>query len=126
MGLICKVYLTQRPKLNKKNCILHEFPLPLAKKLLRSAADSILMPPTFHITSLNRYTPRKLTTAREWTWCHPGPSKRKDSATKLDEFSKKFQTAFDPPSNYWKIMLQIFHDGYACIYAGRHRPDIIS
>ena len=31
LGLICKVYLTQRPKLNKKNCILHEFPLPLAK-----------------------------------------------------------------------------------------------
>ena len=125
MGLICKVYLTQRPKLNKKKLHSSRISIATCKKIV-AVCCGFNFDATDHITSLNRYTPRKLTTAREWTWCHPGPSKRKDSATKLDEFSKKFQTAFDPPSSYWKIMLQIFHDGYACIYAGRHRPDIIS
>ena len=38
---------------NKKN--IH-FPFSLAKFFCRSAAVSILMPPTFHIASLNRYT----------------------------------------------------------------------
>ena len=31
----------------------------------------------------------------------------KGSYAKLDEFSEKFQTAFDPPP-FWKFMLQIF------------------
>ena len=30
------------------------------------------------------------------------------------------------PPHFWKIMLQIFYNGYGRIYAGRHRPDIIS
>ena len=29
-------------------------------------------------------------------------------ATKLDEFLEKFQTAFDPPSHFWKIILQFY------------------
>ena len=33
------------------------FHFPLVNKIRRPAADSILMPPTFPIASLNRYTP---------------------------------------------------------------------
>ena len=29
-------------------------------------------------------------------------------ATKKDEFSELFQTAFNPPPNFWRIMLQFF------------------
>ena len=47
----------------------------------------------------------------------------KGPATKSDEFLEKFQTAFDPPSSFWKIMLQIFYNGYGRVYARRHRPD---
>ena len=30
-----------------------------------------------------------------------------------------------PPPHFWKIMLQIFYNGYGRIYAMRHRPDSI-
>ena len=50
----------------------------------------------------------------------------KDPATKSDEFLEKLQTAFDPPPHFWKIMLQIFYNGYGRIYARSHRPDSIS
>ena len=46
-------------------------------------------------------------------------------ATKSDEFSEKFQTAFNPPPHFWKIMLQIFYDRYGCIYARRHDGQIV-
>ena len=36
--------------------------------------------------------------------CHLG----KDGCTKSDVFSEKFQTAFDPPPHFRKIMLQMF------------------
>merc|ERR1712107_631636 len=41
----------------QKISLFHEFSCPLGKKNHRPAADSILMPPTFHIARLNRYTP---------------------------------------------------------------------
>ena len=56
----------------------------------------------------------------------PSTDLGKGPATKLDEFSGKFQTAFDPPPHFWKIVLQIFYNGYGRIYARRHRPDSIS
>ena len=34
-----------------------------------------------------------------------GPLKGTGHATKSDEFSEKFQTAFDPPPHFQKIML---------------------
>ena len=50
----------------------------------------------------------------------------KNPATKSDE-SLKFQTAFDsPPPHFWKIMLQMFYNGYGRIYAKRQRPDSVS
>ena len=33
-----------------------------------------------------------------------------DAVPKTDEFSETFQTAFDPSSHFWKIMLQFFHN----------------
>ena len=40
------------------------------------------------------------------------PAQGKGPATKSDEFSEKFQTAFDPPPPHCrKIMLQYFYDG---------------
>ena len=41
----------------QKISLFHEFSCPLGKKNRRPAADSILMPPTFPIARLNRYTP---------------------------------------------------------------------
>ena len=50
-----------------------------------------------------------------------------DPGTKSDDFLEKFQTAFNPPTpHFWKIILQIFYNGYGRIYARRHRPDSIS
>ena len=47
-------------------------------------------------------------------------------ATKSDEFSEKFQTAFDPPpSHFQKIILQIFYNGYGRIYASRYEGQIV-
>ena len=51
-------YTIQQPKKLKKISIFHEFPFSLAKFFCRSAAVSILMPPTFQIASLNCYTPK--------------------------------------------------------------------
>ena len=51
----------------------------------------------------------------------------KGGATKSDEFLEKFQTAFDPPPppNFWKIILQIFYEGYGCIYARLYDGQIV-
>ena len=38
----------------------------------------------------------------------PSTDLGKGPATKLDEFSGKFQTAFDPPPHFQKIILQFF------------------
>ena len=41
---------------------------------------------------------------------------REGQATKSDDFSEKFQTAFDPPPPHFrKIILQNFYDRYGCI-----------
>ena len=42
----------------QKISLFHEFSCPLGKKNRRPAADSILMPQTFHQAGLNRYTPK--------------------------------------------------------------------
>ena len=47
--------------------------LSVRKKKLRACLCSILMPPTFHIANLNRYTP-KFTRVVSFRW-HPAPSK---------------------------------------------------
>ena len=41
----------------------------LQKKICRPAADSLLMLPTFHIASLNRYTPKFSGVTQKLTWC---------------------------------------------------------
>ena len=41
-----------------------------------------------------------------------GYSLGKDGVSKIDVFSEKFQTAFDPPPHFWKIMLRI--SGHNC------------
>ena len=52
-----------------KNFPFHEIPSPLAFFFCRPAADSILMPPTFHIARLNRYTPNFSGVPQKLTWC---------------------------------------------------------
>ena len=42
----------------------------------------------------------------------------KDPATKQDDFLEKFQTAFE-------IMLQLFYNGYGCIYVRRYEGQIV-
>ena len=37
-----------------------------------------------------------------------GYSLGKDGVSKIDVFSEKFQTAFDPPPHFWKIILKFF------------------
>ena len=50
----------------------------------------------------------------------------KDGCTKLDKFSEKFQTAFDsPPPSFSENILQIFYNGYTCIYARRYEGQIV-
>ena len=53
----------------QNNSVFHEFPLPLAKQNRRPAAVSILIPPTFPIASLNRYTPKFLRVPQKLTLC---------------------------------------------------------
>ena len=53
----------------QKISLFHEFSCPLGKKNRRPAADSILMPPTFHIARLNRYTPNFSGVPQKLTWC---------------------------------------------------------
>ena len=56
-SLVWIIYFPQKytiPQPQKQKNI--HFPFSLAKFFCRSAAVSILMPPTFHIASLNRYT----------------------------------------------------------------------
>jgi len=52
-----------------KNFPFHEFSCRFDKKNRRPAADSILMPPTFHIARLNRYTPNFSGVPQKLTWC---------------------------------------------------------
>ena len=52
-----------------KNFRFHEFPFRFGKKIRRPAEDSILMPPTFPIASLNRYTPNFSGVPQKLTWC---------------------------------------------------------
>ena len=52
-----------------KNSVFHEFALPHATFFCWPAADSILIPPTFPIASLNRYTPNFSGVPQKLTWC---------------------------------------------------------
>ena len=53
----------------KKFPFFTNFHVALVKKNCRPAADSILMPPTFHIARLNRYTPNFSGVGQKLTWC---------------------------------------------------------
>ena len=52
-----------------KISVFHEFALPYPTFFCRPAADSILIPPTFPIASLNRYTPNFSGVPQKLTWC---------------------------------------------------------
>ena len=53
----------------QKISLFHEFSCRFGKKNRRPAADSILMPPTFHIARLNRYTlGADLRFVQKFTW----------------------------------------------------------
>ena len=50
----------------------------------------------------------------------------KGGATKSDEFSEKFQTAFDPRSPHFrKIIFHFFQNGYSCIYERSYEGQIV-
>ena len=50
----------------------------------------------------------------------------KNLPTKSDDFLEKFQTALEPPPpHYWKIILQIFYNGYGCIYTRRYEGQMV-
>ena len=53
----------------QKISLFHEFSCRFDNKNRRPAADSILMPPTFHIARLNRYTPNFSGVPQKLTWC---------------------------------------------------------
>ena len=53
----------------KNFSFFHEFACPHANYFCQAAADSILMPPTFPIASLNRYTPNFSGVPQKLTWC---------------------------------------------------------
>ena len=53
----------------QKISLFHEFSCRFDKKNRRPAADSILMPPTFPIARLNRYTPNFSGVPQKLTWC---------------------------------------------------------
>ena len=53
----------------KKFIFFHEISLPHATFFCRPAADSILMPLTFPIARLNRYTPNFSGVPQKLTWC---------------------------------------------------------
>merc|ERR1712240_810565 len=53
----------------QKISVFHEFSFRFGKKNRRPAADSILMPPTFQIARLNRYTPNFSGVPQKLTWC---------------------------------------------------------
>ena len=52
-----------------KISVFYEFSFRFGKKNRRPAADSILMPPTFPIARLNRYTPNFSGVTQKLTWC---------------------------------------------------------
>ena len=51
-----------------KNSIFHWFLLPPTKKKYRARVPTILMPQTFPIASLNRYTPNFAGAPHSWPW----------------------------------------------------------
>ena len=53
-----------------KNSLFSPFSVQQRKEKLRARVRSILMPPTFHIASLNRYTPKFSGVPHKLTWCH--------------------------------------------------------
>ena len=61
-----------------RNFHFHEFPFPFNKKFCRTAANSILMPSTFHIDSLNRYAPNLQGYPKSWpaAVCHEKAERR--------------------------------------------------
>ena len=44
----------------------------------------------------------------------------KDPATKSDKFLENPERPLTPSPHFCKIILQIFYNGYGCIYARRH------
>ena len=63
----------------RKMSVFHEFPLPFAKRIRRPAADSILIPLTFSIASLNRYTPKFSGVPQKLTGCQQITSRSSQS-----------------------------------------------
>ena len=53
----------------QKSSIFHWFLLPPPKKKYRARVPTILMPPTFPIARLNRYTPNFSGVPQKLTWC---------------------------------------------------------
>ena len=53
----------------QKSSIFHWFLLPPPKKKYRARVPTILMPETFPIASLNRYTPNFTRVPQKLTWC---------------------------------------------------------
>ena len=74
---ICGHHFTHRTHTDISFCfwpegrisVFHEFSFCFGKKKRRPAADVILMPPTFHIARLNRYTPNFSGVPQKLTWC---------------------------------------------------------
>ena len=61
-------FLSWRQK-TKKFPFFTNLRVALVKKIRRPAADSILMPPTFPMARLNRYTPNFSGVTQKLTWC---------------------------------------------------------
>ena len=57
-----------RSVLTKKS-LFREFPCTHTKTMQRAHMRSILVPPTFHIASLKRYTPKFSGPPQKLTWC---------------------------------------------------------
>ena len=87
----------------KKNSF-HEFPLSLAKKNRRPAADSILMLPTFPIARLNRYAPDFSGLTQKLTWCQKSNNFPGQPVTFVIDFLKAMSlknnlSCLEPPRN---------------------------
>ena len=84
------------PHPKKNSCFVKtyrfsRFFCPFGEIICRRAAVSILMPVSFHIPHLNRYTPSFQGKGVMNIFLGRG------QGTKTDGFSEKFQTAFNPP-----------------------------
>ena len=73
LNIICTItipfFLFELQTKEQKSSIFHEFPCRFGKIVCWPAAVSILMPPTFPIASLNRYTPNFSGVPQKLTWC---------------------------------------------------------